>query len=88
MDNQVIPVKIVVVGSLNVGKTSLVTRYATGKYPINIEIKTTKSASYVTKKKKVNGIYFELRLWDSAGQEKYKSLTKLFIKESKIAIVV
>ena len=28
-----IPIKIIMVGSMNVGKTSLVTKYATGKMP-------------------------------------------------------
>ena len=85
-EHQTIPIKIITVGAMNVGKTSLVTRYATGKHPG--ETKTTKNASYVTKHKNINNLNFEIRLWDTAGQENYKSLTKLFIKESKIAILV
>ena len=81
-----IPVKIIVVGSINVGKTSLIAKYATGKFPINVE--TTKTASYVERIKIVNGIKFEIKLWDTAGQEKYKCLTKLFIKDAKIALLV
>ena len=71
---------------MNVGKTSLVTKYATGKIPG--QTKTTKNASYVIKRKNVNSLNFEIKLWDTAGQEKYKSLTKLFTKEAKIAILV
>ena len=81
-----VPVKIIMVGSINVGKTSLIAKYATGKAPLKKE--STKTASYVNKIKKVNGIKFEIKLWDTAGQEKYKSLTKLFIKDAKIAILV
>ena len=81
-----IPIKIIMVGAMNVGKTSLVTKYATGKHPGLT--KTTKNASYVTKHKNINGQNFEIRLWDTAGQEKYKSLTKIFTKEAKIAILV
>ena len=83
---QTIPIKIIMVGAINVGKTSLVTKYATGKSPG--QTKTTKNASYVSKRKTINGFNFEIKLWDTAGQEKYKSLTKLFTKESKIAILV
>jgi small GTP-binding protein len=83
---QTIPIKIIMVGAMNVGKTSLVTKYATGK--IAGHTKTTKNASYVSKRKKINTLNFEIRLWDTAGQEKYKSLTKLFTKDSKIAILV
>ena len=85
-DNQSVPVKIIMVGSINVGKTSLVAKYSIGKSPIKTE--STKNASYVNKFKTVNGIKFEIKLWDTAGQEKYKSLTKLFIKDAKIAILV
>ena len=85
-DNQSVPVKIIMVGSINVGKTSLVAKYSIGKAPIKTE--STKNASYVNKFKTVNGIKFEIKLWDTAGQEKYKSLTKLFIKDAKIAILV
>ena len=81
-----IPVKIIMVGSMNVGKTSLVTKFATGK--TGAQTKTTKNASYVSKKRKINGMNFEIKLWDTAGQEKFKSLTKLFTKEAKIAILV
>ena len=83
---QTIPIKIIMVGAMNVGKTSLVTKYATGKIPG--QTKSTKNASYVSKHKKVNNLNFEIRLWDTAGQEKYKSLTKLFTKDAKIAILV
>ena len=83
---QTIPIKIIMVGAMNVGKTSLVTKFATGKFPK--ETKTTKNASYVIKPKKVNSLNFEIRLWDTAGQEKYKSLTKLFTKDAKIALLV
>ena len=81
-----IPIKIIMVGSINVGKTSLVTKYATGKKLAKKS--STKNASYVSKMKKINGIKFEIKLWDTAGQEKFKSLTKLFIKDTKIAILV
>ena len=83
---QTIPIKIIMVGAMNVGKTSLVTKYATGKSPG--QTKTTKNASYVSKRKTINGFNFEIKLWDTAGQEKYKSLTKIFTKDAKIAILV
>ena len=51
-----IPIKIIMVGAMNVGKTSLVTKYATGKHPGLT--KTTKNASYVTKHKNINGQNF------------------------------
>ena len=83
---QAVPIKIIMVGSISVGKTSLIAKYATGKKPIRRE--STKNSSYISKKKMVNGINFEIKLWDTAGQEKYKSLTQLFTKDAQIAILV
>ena len=85
-ESNAFPIKIIVVGSINVGKTSLVIKYATGKTPGKTQ--TTKISSYVEKIKIVNGIKFQIKLWDTAGQEKYKSLTKLYTKDAKIAILV
>ena len=85
-DSRPTDVKIIMVGAINVGKTSLVTKYATGKNPG--KTKTTKNASYIIKRKNINGIYYDIKLWDTAGQEKFKSLTKLFVKDSKIALLV
>ena len=81
-----ISVKMIIVGSVNVGKTSLVTRYATGSFQ---EVtKSTSNASFITKTKIIDGIKYEIKLWDTAGQEKYRSLTKIFIKDAKIALLV
>ena len=85
-ESNAFPIKIIVVGSINVGKTSLVIKYATGK--TSGKTQTTKNSSYVEKIKIVNGIKFQIKLWDTAGQEKYKSLTKLYTKDAKIAILV
>lgn len=58
------------VGSINEGKTSLVSKYAKGKTSLKNEC--TKNASYINKFKRINGIKFEIKLWDTVGEEKYK----------------
>ena len=35
-----------------------------------------------------NGTKVELEVWDTAGQEQYKALNKLYIKNAKIAVLV
>ena len=48
-------------------------------------------ASYTTKVlklKKFNGKEIKVNIWDTAGQEAYRSLTKIFYKEASIAILV
>ena len=42
------------------------------------------------KKKKIsiNNIDYIIKLWDTAGQEKFKALTKFFYKDAAIVILV
>ena len=85
-DNITEVIKLIIIGSVSVGKTSLLLRYATGKFQ-NIS-KSTSTASFIPKIKQFNNKLYEIRLWDTAGQEKYRSLTKIFIKDAKIALLV
>jgi len=79
-------IKLIIIGSVSVGKTSLLTRYATGNF--QSVIKSTSTASFISKIKEMNGKLYEIKLWDTAGQEKYRSLTKIFIKDVKMALLV
>ena len=73
------------VGDLNVGKTSLLSKYSKNK---NNSLPTQTTSSYISEYKIKNEVKFEIKIWDTAGQEKYKSLTKLFTKDVRIAILV
>ena len=44
--------------------------------------------TYVQKKVKIDNQEIDLSIWDTVGQEKYRSLTKLFFKDTKIVILV
>ena len=79
-------IKLIIIGSVSVGKTSLLLRYATGKFQ-NVS-KSTSTASYITKIKQANNKTYEIRLWDTAGQEKYRSLAKMFFKDAAVALLV
>ena len=79
-------IKIIVVGSMAVGKTCLINHYQTGKFLS--EIPSTCGSSFIQKKIIINGIKYTLNLWDTAGQEKYNSLTKMFTKNANIIILV
>ena len=79
-------IKIIVVGSMAVGKTCLIAHYQTGKFLSDIP--STCGSSFVQIKKTVKGKKYTLNLWDTAGQEKYDSLTKIFTKNANIVILV
>ena len=79
-------IKIILVGDSGTGKTNLIT-VAAG-FEFNSNSLTTTSCSYVQKKIIKDNKEYKINLWDTIGQEKYRSLTKIFLKDSKIVIFV
>ena len=79
-------IKIILVGDSGTGKTNLIT-VAAG-FDFNSNTLTTTSCSYIQKIIKKENKEYKINLWDTIGQEKYRSLTKIFLKDSKIVIFV
>jgi len=87
-DKNNISCKVVLVGDTGVGKTSIIERYINNKYDDNQ--KTTLVSSYTFKKidiKKYNKS-ISLDIWDTAGQEVYRALSKNFYLNASIGILV
>ena len=80
--------KVVLIGESGVGKTCIISRYISGTFDSNTT--STNGASYCSKNVKYENLGKNLLLdiWDTAGQEKYKSLTKFFYKDAAVAILV
>jgi len=83
MRNQI---KVVVLGSSGVGKTSLITRYKSGKFLTTIP--STVGSNFVKIKKIVNNKKYSLNIWDTAGQERFQSLTQTYVKNAQIILLV
>ena len=83
--NQKITIKMVICGEVGVGKTCLYTRINNLEY--NPEPQTT-SNDYQRKTIKKGNKTINIEFWDTAGQEKYYSLNRIFFKDAKIAIIV
>ena len=79
-------IKVILVGEPGTGKTSLI-NVSIGQ-EFKEESNSTLSSTFVQKKYKKDGKEYNVNIWDTAGQEKYRSLTKIFIKDSKIVIFV
>ena len=70
-------IKVILLGESGVGKTNLI-RIAIGeKFEINPV--STISSSFCESQITVGNKKYKYYLWDTAGQEKYRSLNKLFI---------
>jgi len=79
-------IKIILVGETNTGKTSIINSISGRKFEAHET--STISVSYENKTMKVRDKEYNLAIWDTVGQEKFRSLTKLFLKDSKIVIFV
>ena len=81
-----IDVKIILVGNISVGKTCLIHHYLTGEFLENIP--STQDGVFHHVEKQYNNQKYNLNFWDTAGQEKYRALTKSFMRNAQIVILV
>lgn len=79
-------IKIILLGEASVGKTSLINVYESQTFDNNI--KNSTNASCIQKNVETKSGKFSVKLWDTAGQEKFRSMNKLFMKNSSIVIFV
>ena len=81
--------KVVLLGESGVGKTCIISRYTNNTFEDNIM--STTGASYCGKAMtfdEYGGKTIKFEIWDTAGQEKYRALTKIFYKDAAVAILV
>ena len=79
-------IKMILLGESGVGKTSIIKRYLEDQFDKNET--STLSMSYVGKTVNIDNKEVRLNIWDTIGQEKYRSISKLFLNETKIVILV
>jgi small GTP-binding protein len=78
--------KLVLAGNSEVGKTALVRRFVTDSFGGTSQ--QTVGADLTRKKLNVRGRLVELAIWDTAGQEVYRSLTPQYFRDASLAIIV
>jgi len=81
--------KVVLLGESGVGKTCIIALFINNTFEDNIM--STTGASYAGKTltfDEFQGKSIKFEIWDTAGQEKYRSLTKIFYKDAGVAILV
>ena len=81
-------IKVVLLGESGVGKTSIVSQFTTHKFDPHRE--TSLSAQFVSKTVDFPEISQSIKfdIWDTVGQEKYRSIAKIFYKDAKVIIFV
>ena len=87
-EKEAIQIKVVLIGESGVGKTSIINRYTMDTFTPGLP--STPGAAFTPKtinlKEYNQSIKFEI--WDTAGQEIYRSLAKVFYKNAAVCVLV
>lgn len=75
-----VDLKLIIIGALGVGKTSLLHRYVHKTF--SEEYQTTLGASILSKVLLIDDTTLKLQIWDTGGQERFRSMVSTFYKGS------
>jgi small GTP-binding protein len=78
--------KLILIGNSGVGKSSILQRYMNKTFEESY--KCTIGVDFLMKSLEVKGKTVKLQLWDTAGQEKYKSMVSSYYRGANVALVV
>lgn len=84
MDGTLQQAKLVLLGDMGAGKSSLVLRFVKGQFFDYQE--STIGAAFLTKTIPEQNVKFEI--WDTAGQERYHSLAPMYYRGAAAAVIV
>ena len=79
-------IKIILLGDSGVGKTSFLTRFTQDKWEGNSTMTT--GVYFLTKEITTETHKILLQLWDTSGQEIYRSLTRSYFRNSAAALIL
>ena len=75
-----ISLKLVLIGDMGVGKTSILTQFCDNKFDKNVV--TTSGIEFKTKTIFKNGFNVKMQIWDTSGEERFRSITPNYFRSS------
>ena len=84
--SQELNIKLILIGDSNVGKSTLLLNYTENQF--SEVISATIGLENKVKTINIRGLQTKLQIWDTAGQEKYHSLTKGFFRNTDGILLV
>lgn len=86
MDEANLSLKIVIVGNSGVGKSNLMSRYATNEF--SQDTQATVGVEFMTKSIQLENREAKIQIWDTAGQERFRAISRSIYHGAKGAMVV
>ena len=89
MDKSILPqpfFKIIIIGEAGVGKTALLMRYIKGTFTPDYNL--TLGFEFASKDIEIDGVLHKLQVWDTAGQETFKSIIRTFYRNVDAVMLV
>ena len=78
--------KFIVIGDSGVGKSNILLRYIYNSF--SEEFKTTVGVEFGAKNIEIEKKIFRIQIWDTAGQENFRSIARAYYKNSVCACIV
>ena len=78
--------KYIIIGDSSVGKSNILLKYAHNQF--KPEYQLTIGVEFGAKNIDINGKTYRIQIWDTAGQENFRSITRAYYKNSVCALVV
>ena len=79
--------KVVLLGDTNVGKTAIAQRLCTDSF-FDVNVSATVASSSFIINRKIDDKVIKFNLLDTAGQERYKSITPIYFQNADIILLV
>ena len=79
-------IKVVMVGDLAVGKTSIAGRLLGNDFESSY--RATVGATFLSLERTIQNVQCIINLWDTAGQENFRSLLSMYARETQGALIV
>ncbi len=78
--------KYIIIGDPSVGKSNLLMKFAHNKF--TEEYQTTIGVEFGAKNIQIKDQIYRIQIWDTAGQENFRSITRAYFKNCVCAMVV
>eukprot|EP00831_Metopus_contortus_P038327 TRINITY_DN30148_c0_g1_i1.p1 TRINITY_DN30148_c0_g1~~TRINITY_DN30148_c0_g1_i1.p1 ORF type:complete len:207 (-),score=29.22 TRINITY_DN30148_c0_g1_i1:135-755(-) len=79
-------ISVIVLGNCQVGKTSMIIRYTEDKFSESFS--TTLGVDFKMKKMELDGWNVKMQIWDTSGQERFRTITKNYYEKAMGVVLV